>query len=69
MKHKLELIYFKIKKLAETSRLFLDDFKSEYDALMSWDYYIKERYRSVSKFPLRQFQKLLINRVVHPTGI
>ena len=69
MKNKLELIYIKIRKIAETSRLLLDDFKSEYDYLILRNYCIKERYRSVFKFPLSQLLKLVINRFVHPTYI
>ena len=42
MKHKLELIYFKMRALAEAPRLLFHYTKIKYDDVMSWDYYGKE---------------------------
>ena len=42
MKHKLELIYFKMRALAEAPRMLFHYTGIEYEDLMSWDYYDKE---------------------------
>ena len=54
MKHKLELIYFKMRALAEAPRLLLNYAEIEYDDLMSWDYYGKEWFdiNSISPYML-----------------
>ena len=42
MKHKLELIYFKMRALAEAPRLLLHYLDIKYEDIMSWNYYDKE---------------------------
>ena len=62
MKHKLELIYFKMRALAEAPRLLLNYTKLEYDDIMSWDYYDKEWSEIKSKVPFRQLPMLVVDR-------
>ena len=62
MKHKLELIYFKMRALAEAPRLLLHYTKLEYDDIMSWDYYGKEWSEIKSKVPFRQLPMLVIDK-------
>jgi glutathione S-transferase len=62
MKHKLELIYFKMRALAEAPRLLLHYTKLEYDDIMSWDYYGKEWSEVKSKVPFRQLPMLVIDQ-------
>ncbi len=62
MKHKLELIYFKMRALAEAPRLLLHYTKLEYDYIMSWDYYGKEWSEIKSKVPFRQLPMLVIDK-------
>ena len=61
MKHKLELIYFKMRALAEAPRLLLHYTKFEYDYIMSWDYYGKEWAEIKSKVPFRQLPMLVVD--------
>ena len=61
MKHKLELIYFKMRALAEAPRLLLHYTKLEYDDIMSWDYYGKEWSEIKSKVPFRQLPMLVVD--------
>ena len=61
MKHKLELIYFKMRALAEAPRLLLHYTKFEYDDTMSWDYYGKEWSEIKSKVPFRQLPMLVVD--------
>ena len=62
MKHKLELIYFKMRALAEAPRLLLHYTETEYDYVMSWDYYDKEWSEIKSKVPFRQLPMLVVDR-------
>ena len=62
MKHKLELIYFKMRALAEAPRLLLHYTKLEYDDVMSWDYYGKEWSEVKSKVPFKQLPMLVVNQ-------
>ena len=62
MKHKLELIYFKMRALAEAPRLLLHYTKLEYDDVMSWDYYGKEWSEIKSKVPFRQLPMLVVDQ-------
>jgi len=62
MKHKLELIYFKMRALAEAPRLLLHYSKLEYEDIMSWDYYGKEWSEVKSKVPFRQLPMLVIDQ-------
>ena len=62
MKHKLELIYFKMRALAEAPRLLLHYTKLEYDDIMSWDYYGKEWSEIKSKVPFRQLPMLVVDQ-------
>ena len=50
MKHKLELIYFKMRALAEAPRLLFHYTNIEYDDVMSWDYYGKGMVRGKTKY-------------------
>ena len=61
MKHKLELISFKMRALAEAPRLLLHYTKLEYDDIMSWDYYGKEWAEIKSKVPFRQLPMLVVD--------
>ena len=61
MKHKLELIYFKMRALAEAPRLLLHYTKLEYDDIMSWEYYGKEWAEIKSKVPFRQLPMLVVD--------
>ena len=62
MKHKLELIYFKMRALAEAPRLLLNYTNLEYDDVMSWDYYGKEWSEVKSKVPFKQLPMLVVNQ-------
>mgnify|MGYP001281796393 FL=1 len=62
MKHKLELIYFKMRALAEAPRLLLKYTELEYDDIMSWDYYNKEWSEVKSKVPFRQLPMLVVDQ-------
>ena len=62
MKHKLELVYFKMRALAEAPRLLLHYTEIEYDYLMSWDYYDKEWSEVKSKVPFRQLPMLVVDQ-------
>ena len=61
MKYKLELVYFKMRALAEAPRLLLHYTKTEYDYVMSWDYYDKEWSEVKSKVPFRQLPMLVVD--------
>jgi len=61
MKHKLELIYFKMRALAEAPRLLLEYTELEYEDVMSWDYYGKEWAQIKSKVPFRQLPMLVVD--------
>ena len=62
MKHKLELIYFKMRALAEAPRLLLHYTELEYDYIMSWDYYGKEWSEVKSKVPFKQLPMLVVDQ-------
>ena len=62
MKHKLELIYFKMRALAEAPRLLLSYTKLEYEDIMSWDYYGKEWSEIKSKVPFKQLPMLVVDQ-------
>ena len=62
MKHKLELVYFKMRALAEAPRLLLHYTETEYDYVMSWDYYDKEWSEVKSKVPFRQLPMLVVDQ-------
>ena len=61
MKHKLELVYFKMRALAEAPRLLLHYLDLEYSYIMSWDYYGKEWSETKSKVPFRQLPMLVVD--------
>ena len=62
MKHKLELVYFKMRALAEAPRLLLHYTEIEYDYVMSWDYYDNEWSEVKSKVPFRQLPMLVVDQ-------
>ena len=62
MKHKLELVYFKMRALAEAPRLLLQYTETEYDYVMSWDYYDKDWSEVKSKVPFRQLPMLVVDQ-------
>ena len=62
MKQKLELIYFKMRALAEAPRLLLHYTQIEYDYIMSWDYYDKEWSEVKSSVPFRQLPMLIVDK-------
>ena len=61
MKYKLELIYFKMRALAEAPRLLLHYTEIEYDDVMSWDYYGYDWSEVKSKVPFKQLPMLVID--------
>ena len=62
MKHKLELVYFKMRALAEAPRLLFHYAGLEYEDIMSWDYYGKEWSEVKSKVPFRQLPMLVVDQ-------
>ena len=62
MKHKLELIYFKMRALAEAPRLLLHYVGLDYEDIMSWDYYGKEWSEVKSKVPFKQLPMLVVDQ-------
>ena len=62
MKHKLELVYFKMRALAEAPRLLLHYTETEYDYVMSWDYYDKEWSEVKPNIPFKQLPMLVIDK-------
>ena len=62
MKHKLELIYFKMRALAEAPRLLFHYANIEYDDLMSWDYYDKEWSEVKPNIPFKQLPMLVVDK-------
>jgi glutathione S-transferase len=65
MKHKLELIYFKMRALAEAPRLLLHYTNIEYDDLMSWDYYNKDWSEVKPNIPFKQLPMLIVDKKHH----
>ena len=62
MKHKLELLYFKMRALAEAPSLLLHYSEIEYDYIMSWDYYDKDWSEVKPSIPFRQLPMLVIDK-------
>ena len=62
MKHKLELIYFKMRALAEAPRLLLHYADIEYDDFMAWDYYNKEWSEIKPNIPFKQLPMLVVDK-------
>ena len=62
MKYKLELIYFKMRALAEAPRLLLHYTGIKYKDIMSWDYYGKEWSEVKSKVPFKQLPMLVVDQ-------
>ena len=62
MIHKLELIYFKMRALAEAPRLLFHYLGLEYEDIMSWDYYGKEWSEVKTKVPFRQLPMLVVDQ-------
>ncbi len=62
MKHKLELIYFKMRALAEAPRLLLHYTEIDYEDIMSWDYYGKEWSEVKSEVPFKQLPMLVVDQ-------
>ena len=62
MKHKLELIYFKMRALAEAPRMLFHYTNIEYDDLMSWDYYDKEWSEVKPNIPFKQLPMLVVDK-------
>ena len=61
MAQKLELIYFKMRALAEAPRLLLHYTQTDYNYIMSWDYYDKEWSEVKSSVPFRQLPMLVVD--------
>jgi len=61
MINKLELIYFKMRALAEAPRLLLNYTEIKYDYIMSWDYYDQEWSEVKYKVPFRQLPMLVVD--------
>ncbi len=62
MKHKLELIYFKMRALAEAPRLLFHYTNIEYGDVMSWDYYGKEWSEVKPNIPFKQLPMLIVDK-------
>ena len=62
MKHKLELIYFKMRALAEAPRLLFHYTNIEYEDVMSWDYYGKDWSEVKPNIPFKQLPMLVIDK-------
>ena len=62
MKHKLELIYFKMRALAEAPRLLFHYTEIEYDDVMSWDYYGMEWSEVKPNIPFKQLPMLIVDK-------
>ena len=62
MKHKLELIYFKMRALAEAPRLLFHYTNIEYDDVMSWDYYGKDWSEVKPNIPFKQLPILVVDK-------
>ncbi len=62
MKHKLELIYFKMRALAEAPRLLFHYTRVEYDDVMSWDYYNKDWSEVKPNIPFKQLPMLVVDK-------
>ena len=62
MKHKLELIYFKMRALAEAPRMLFHYTGIKYEDLMSWDYYDKEWSEVKPNIPFKQLPMLIIDK-------
>ena len=62
MKHKLELIYFKMRALAEAPRLLFHYTNIEYEDLMSWEYYDKEWSDVKPNIPFKQLPMLIVDK-------
>ena len=61
MKHKLELIYFKMRALAEAPRILLHYANIQYEDLMSWDYYDKKWSEIKPTISFKQLPVLMID--------
>ena len=61
MTQKLELIYFKMRALAEAPRLLFHYTNIEYEDLMSWDYYDKEWSEVKPNIPFKQLPMLIVD--------
>ena len=61
MKHKLDLIYFKMRALAEAPRLLFHYTNIEYEDFMSWEYYDKEWSEVKPSIPFKQLPMLVID--------
>ena len=62
MKHRLELIYFKMRALAEAPRLLFHYTNIEYEDFMSWDYYDKEWSDVKPNIPFKQLPMLIVDK-------
>jgi glutathione S-transferase len=62
MNHKLELIYFKMRALAEAPRLLLNYTNIKYDDLMCWDYYNKDWTEVKPNIPFKQLPMLVVDK-------
>ena len=62
MNHKLELIYFKMRALAEAPRLLLNYTNIKYDDLMCWDYYNKDWFEVKKNIPFKQLPMLVVDK-------
>ena len=62
MKHKLELIYFKMRALAEAPRLLFHYTGIKYDDVMSWDYYDKDWSEVKPYIPFKQLPMLVVDK-------
>ena len=61
MRHKLELIYFKMRALAEAPRLLFHYTNIEYEDFMSWEYYDKEWSEVKHSIPFKQLPMLVVD--------
>ena len=62
MTHILEIVYNKMRAIADAHRLLLHYTETEYDYVMSWDYYDNEWSEVKSKVPFRQLPMLVVDQ-------
>jgi glutathione S-transferase len=60
-KMKIDLIYFKMRALAEAPQLLMHYLNIEYNYIMSWDYYGKEWQEVKSQIPFKQLPMIVVD--------
>ena len=58
---KIDLIYFKMRALAEAPQLLMHYADIEYNYIMSWDYYDKEWLEVKPQIPFKQLPMIVVD--------